>query len=53
MLLQAEKRKGGKQYNNIILLSDSECEYCGELEDQIQKLQEENTELLEENVYSP
>ena len=32
--------------------SDSECDsdYCGDLEDQIQKLQDENDELLEENA---
>lgn len=30
--------------------SDSECQYCAELEEQIRKLQEENAELLEENA---
>ena len=32
--------------------SDSECDsdYCGDLEDQIQKLQDKNDELLEENA---
>ena len=30
--------------------SDSECDYCGDLEDQIRKLQDKNDELLEENA---
>ena len=30
--------------------SDSECDYCGDLEDQIRKLQDRNDELLEENA---
>ena len=45
--LRYYKQKSAKVESDT---SDSECEYCSELEDQIQQLQEENTELLEENA---
>ena len=45
--LRYYKQKSAKVESDT---SDSECEYCAELETKIQKLQDENTDLLEENA---
>ena len=45
--LRYYKQKSAKVESDT---SDSECEYCAELENKIKKLQDENTDLLEENA---